>query len=635
MKNNERYLTKSRFSLAVTCPTKLFYTNKKQFTNNRNDDEFLLALAEGGFQVGELAKYYHPGGHNIDTLDSDEAIKQTNELLLNDKVIIYEAAFKFSHYFIRVDVLVKDGSKIELIEVKAKSFKTENKFYNASGFISTNWLPYFYDVAFQLWVMQNARPDFIITPYLMLADKNKKTSIDGLNQFFKIKKENNRKKIIVEQNLDLNKLGDRILKKIDVGDFVEMIYDSRHKKKIESQSFIDKIKEYGQYYNEDKIYPVTLGLQCKKCEFKDDLDLEKNGYFQCWNSVFPNFDISDAHVFDIWNYRQSHKVIDSNVYKMKDVYSSEFVETLNDRQYLQVDKTVNGSIEEHIKPELFNEMQKWEFPLHFIDFETCMIAVPFHKNRTPYEQIAFQFSCHTLYENGKIEHYEWIESDANNFPNYEFVRQLKKILDNDNGSIFRYSAHENTVLLQIKSQMLEEDEGKYKDLIDWIDTITYRKDNDNPKHKIVGDRNMIDLLEYVKKYYYHPMMKGSNSLKYVLPAIFSTSSFIKDKYSKPLNFGTHLKDSVLWKIDESSNRAYNPYRLLENKYQTTSLDKEKLYFLDEKIEDGAAAMLAYSKLQFADMLDEERKLLTLSLLQYCELDTIAMVIIYEHWNSLK
>ena len=239
MKNNERYLTKSRFSLAVTCPTKLFYTNKKQFTNNQTDDEFLLALAEGGGQVGELAKYYHPGGHNIDTLDSDEAIKQTNELLLNDKVIIYEAAFKFSHYFIRVDVLVKDGSKIELIEVKAKSFKTENKFYNASGFISTNWLPYFYDVAFQLWVMQNARPDFIITPYLMLADKNKKTSIDGLNQFFKIKKENNRKKIIVEQNLDLNKLGDRILKKIDVGDFVEMIYDSRHKKKIESQSFID------------------------------------------------------------------------------------------------------------------------------------------------------------------------------------------------------------------------------------------------------------------------------------------------------------------------------------------------------------------------------------------------------------
>ena len=163
MKNNERYLTKSRFNLAYTCPSKLFYTNKKQFTNARNNDEFLLALAEGGFQVGELAKYYHPGGHNINTLDAEEAIEQTNRLLLNDKVIIYEAAFKFSYYFIRVDVLVKDGNNIELIEVKAKSFKSIDKFYNASGFISTGWLPYFYDVSFQLWVMQNACPNFSIT----------------------------------------------------------------------------------------------------------------------------------------------------------------------------------------------------------------------------------------------------------------------------------------------------------------------------------------------------------------------------------------------------------------------------------------------------------------------------------------
>ena len=66
--------------------------------------------------------------------------------------------------------------------------KSIDKFYNASGFIATGWLPYLYDVAFQLWVMQNACPDFIITPYLMLADKNKKTSIDGLKKFFKLEK---------------------------------------------------------------------------------------------------------------------------------------------------------------------------------------------------------------------------------------------------------------------------------------------------------------------------------------------------------------------------------------------------------------------------------------------------------------
>jgi hypothetical protein len=632
MTNKERYLTKTRFNLASSCPTKLFYTGKKEFTNKKNDDEFLLALAEGGFQVGELAKYYHPNGHNIDSLDINQAIKETNELLTNDKVIIYEAAFKFNHYFIRVDVLIKNGNNVDLIEVKAKSFKSFDKFYSASGFIKTSWLPYLNDVAFQLWVMKNARSDFNITPYLMLADKNKKTSIDGLNQLFKIKKDGNRKKIVVSKDINIRELGEKILAKVDVGDMVEMIYNGQAQK--ESSDFITRVKEYGEYYYNDRMYPVSLGAHCKKCEFKDSQNISKSGYSQCWSSLYPEFKQNDPHVFNIWNYRKSQKVINSGIYKMRDVYASDFVETLNDRQYLQVDKIVNESIDEDIKPELFNKMEKWKFPLHFIDFETCMIAVPFHKGRTPYEQIAFQFSCHTLYEDGRIEHHEWIESDANNFPNYKFVEELKNVLGNDNGSIFRYSAHENTVLLQIKDQMMASNDKRYKELIDWIDSITYRKDPET-KDKIEGERNMIDLLEYVKKYYYHPKMGGSNSLKYVLPAIFSTSEFIRNKYSKKIDFGTNLKDTILWEKNEKTNTVSNPYQLLENQYHEIKIDKEKLYFLDQKVEDGAAAMLAYSKLQFSEMLDEERELLTLALLQYCELDTLAMVIIYEHWNSIK
>jgi len=50
----------------------------------------LEALAKGGYQVGELAKCYYPGGYNIDTLDYEEALAQTNELLKREKVIIYK-----------------------------------------------------------------------------------------------------------------------------------------------------------------------------------------------------------------------------------------------------------------------------------------------------------------------------------------------------------------------------------------------------------------------------------------------------------------------------------------------------------------------------------------------------------------
>ncbi len=58
-----KYLTKSRFQLALSCPTKLYYTANPEYADLKQEDTFLQALAEGGYQVGELAKYYHHGVH--------------------------------------------------------------------------------------------------------------------------------------------------------------------------------------------------------------------------------------------------------------------------------------------------------------------------------------------------------------------------------------------------------------------------------------------------------------------------------------------------------------------------------------------------------------------------------------------
>ncbi len=45
-----RYLTKTRFKLAVQCPTKLFYTGKKDtYRDTLQEDSFLAMLAEGGY----------------------------------------------------------------------------------------------------------------------------------------------------------------------------------------------------------------------------------------------------------------------------------------------------------------------------------------------------------------------------------------------------------------------------------------------------------------------------------------------------------------------------------------------------------------------------------------------------------
>lgn len=80
-----RYLTKSRFSLALGCPTRLYYTNKKnEYADASIDDSFLAALAEGGFQVGELAKFLFSKdpakeGITISGLDEEEVIEQTQQ----------------------------------------------------------------------------------------------------------------------------------------------------------------------------------------------------------------------------------------------------------------------------------------------------------------------------------------------------------------------------------------------------------------------------------------------------------------------------------------------------------------------------------------------------------------------------
>jgi len=54
-----------------------------------------------------------------------------------------------------------------------------------------------------------------------------------------------------------------------------------------------------------------------------------------------------------------------------------------------------------------------------------------------------------------------------------------------------------------------------------------------------------------------------------------------------------------------------------------------------KVQDGSAALIAFGKMQFTEMKEKEKDALVASLLQYCELDTLAMLMIYEHWNSCR
>ena len=106
---SQRYLTKSRFKLALECPTKLYYTGKGAYANTNNDNEFMAMLADGGFQVGELAKLKYPDGVEISTKQVDQAIAETTELLKRDTITLFGPAIVHEGFLVRVDVLVKRG----------------------------------------------------------------------------------------------------------------------------------------------------------------------------------------------------------------------------------------------------------------------------------------------------------------------------------------------------------------------------------------------------------------------------------------------------------------------------------------------------------------------------------------------
>lgn len=646
-----RYLTKSRYKLAKECPHKLYYTSRKEYYNNKIDNDFLMALAEGGFQVGELAKHYYPGGVMVETLDFEQSLNETKKLLEQENVIIYEGAFLFDTLFIRADIVVKTGLQLKLIEVKSKSIDPrKDTFINSRGEIDSKWIPYLQDVAFQKYVISKAYPELKISSYLLLSDKSSLTTVDGLNQMFFITEENGRTKVIVTKEITPEILGQPILHLANVDEIVNIIWAEP----TDNGSFENEIKLFAKSYLTDERIGPVIGVYCSKCEFKASQDQIqtglKSGFTECWTlSGFTEEQLKQPLVLQLWFSRKKAEYLSAKKFFLHQLSRPDLEPkkpskktlpylSMVDRQELQIQKCKDNDPSHFLDIDgLKAEMNSWIYPLHLIDFETTAVAIPFNAGRRPYEQMAFQYSHHTINADGKVEHTgEWINGERGKFPNYDFIRNLKIELQQDNGTIFRYAAHENTILNVIYNQLKTSSEPDKDMLCEWIKSISHSSSSNADKWK--GERDMVDLRELVLRYYYHPATSGSNSIKDVLPAILSCSDFLKTKYSKPI-YGTEIvsnnyKDQT-WIVYDKSGVIINPYKLLPP--INPGIDNELLdeLILDdaEGIADGGGAMIAYARMQFSQMSDNEKGNLIKALKRYCELDTLAMVMIVEAWKD--
>ena len=689
-----KLFTKSAFKQALFCPASLYYYHDREhYANQMNEDDFLQALADGGNQVGDLAKVYYgvTADCDIRTLDPDRSLQITADLFKRSEVTIAEAAFRWKDCFVRADIIEKKGNVINLVEVKAKSWdSSEDNFFGKKRYkdtIKTDFREYIYDVAFQKYVIEKAiGPGFKVNAFLMMADKSVVSDAPkGVNQYFRVikKKDGRGTEIVREPGAESLRDYRRLLIPVPVDDVCQRIYDGTTDEQATMMGglrFEEFVEEMARQYvkHERHFHPVSE--QCFKCPYysNEKTHGKLDGRKECWREVvhFSNEDFMRPWVGELWcgdggqhlkkNLMKAGKRFLADI-SADDIRPQKPKETERkglspmDRRLLQIGlATGNEELLSPFKanihdgvyldvPGLLAEMKtgekRWRYPYHMIDFETTAVALPFYEGRRPYEQVAFQFSHHIILEDGTIKHEgQYINDEKHFFPNFEFIKRLKDVLDKDKGTIFRYADHENNILRAIRAQLEQSDVSEKDDLIKFINEITHSTE-DEEKAGIVhkGERDMVDLCRIVKRYYYHPDMKGSNSIKVVLPAILNSSKAIQRKYSQPI-YGTviqseNFKDSPkAWISFGPDGKVENPYKHLDTIAAFLDVTPDELerfdasWKPDESVANGGAALAAYTKLQFSD--EVCTKALREALLRYCELDTMSMVFIWEYFHEM-
>ena len=204
------------------------------------------------------------------------------------------------------------------------------------------------------------------------------------------------------------------------------------------------------------------------------------------------------------------------------------------------------------------------------------------------------------------------------------------------GTIFRYSNHENTILNAIYDQLKVSDLEDKQELMDFIQHISHSKSD--RVEQWCGERDMVDLCEVYKLYYFDPKTKGSNSIKAVLPAILNRSLVLQNKYQKTIGeigiSSKNFNEDHIW-LTNLNGEIQNPYKQLPPVFEKWNDDElDQLVSNVDDLNNGGAALTAYGFLQYTDMENEERDKLVKALLRYCELDTLAMVMLFEHFKEV-
>lgn len=647
-------LSKSRFKLALECPTKVYYSLDKCYVNANDSNDLLKSLAFGGFQVGELAKaMYRAEDPNAFEIEGNQAtqISQTLNLITRENITLFEPTFLNDNLLARIDILKKRGRVIDLIEVKSIGWDryTDSLVGKTarSDPLTPAWRSYVFDLAFQYFLLSRCLPellrtnDFELRPWLLLLDKNARCSVAGLAFQFPIVGEGRYAQAVTSASFDVSSLTEPLLIPVAASDAVSLVLKNHTSRRKQSNVDFEALirKTASAIRNDERIAPI-VGAHCKSCEFYTTTtnSLKKSGWTECMAHHFQTTEIPrrEDSVFALYRTGPVDDLVARGRLSLRDISADELPEadpytqgiTLERRHRLQRAEAIGDSELIHINNAAIEAaLRSFKFPLHFIDFETSRPALPYYRGHHPYQTILFQFSHHVMEEDGSIRHAsEFLQYDPNTSPNIDAVRALMRALGADNGTVLHWYHHERTVLREIAEEIENLQPLDAQDLLKFLTTLGMQK----------GAGRLFDFGRLIEEQVFVAGTQGSSSMKRFLPAVLNCSKFLQDKYSRPI-YGTELIPSknfrkMTW-ITTDDTAIRDPYHLLKPIFQDASLSGA-LDALEQTagpvVANGAAAMMAYESL-IEGKCDE----LSLSneLKRYCELDTLGMVFVFEWINN--
>jgi len=439
-----KYITKTDYILYRDCAKDAWFKiHRQELYFSKELSQFALAIIETGNKVELVARKLFPDGVLIKGREG-ESQALTLEHIKEKTPIIFQAVFSKDGFLAATDILQWDNESNAWILSEVKSTNSRK---------DKEHLP---DLAFQANLLKKCGVDI------------SRISLIHLNSEY-----------VRSGDLDLSQL-------FVIEDVTEQVF----KMLDEISNDMDNAIKY--------LSSTTEPPGNCSCIYRG-----RSAHCTMFPEINPT--VPEYSVHDLVRIGSSKKklteLVDNDVYLL-DKIADDF--KLNEKQLNQISSYKSGTpIIETAK--IKEELEKLQWPLYFLDYETYPCAIPKFDGFSSYQQIPFQYSLHILDNpEAEPEHKEFLYVGTDD-PSSHLVDSLKNHIGNAGSIIVWYKPFEC---------------GRNKELGERLPGVKAFMDDLNNR--------VYDLMDiFAKQMYVDSRFIGSTSIKKVLPVIVPELSYEK------------------------------------------------------------------------------------------------------------